>query len=256
MAEILFENITGTRLYRPVSPASNEALLFLSTTPGKTRSLASLSLDKTWDDEPIGYYLFLKKLPDDDSKFAAQAEEALDLAAHPPKHSSFAWLAWDGKTVTVVANVVIKPEASGDPVVETDTVISIPGFPGIGVAEAAPVLGEKDGDGFLNGFSLAYPPQMAHAGQPASRPPWGASVTVPMAGIYAGCIRFEALLNAPKSSSGNAVRKQVAVVSLDPVRPTDSRRTRISLTDVLLDFGQLPSGAFYLEPANAGTASH
>src|SRR5271166_4477053 len=243
MAKILFENIAGTRLNRPVSPVANEALLFLSTTPpDKKRAVSSLSLDETWAGTPIGYYLFLKKLPDDAAKFQQQAEKALDIAAQSPEHSSFAWLAWDGKTVRVVARIVVKAAGSGDPVVESDTLISVPGIPGIGVAAATPVLGDKDGDGFLNGFFLTYPPQPGHDGQPASGPPWGGGMTIPMAGDFAGCFRFEALLNSGRSSCGNAMRKQVAVVSFDPVRPTDSRRTRISLTDVLLDFGQLPSG--------------
>jgi hypothetical protein len=248
MAQIVFESIPGTHLYQPASPAANEALLFFSTaSSGKKRALSPLTLDETWAGAPIGYYLFLKKLPDDASKFEQEAAKALDTAMQPPEHSSFAWLTWDGKTATVVARVVMKAAISGDPTVDKDESISIPGFPGVGVAAASPVPGSKDQQGFLNGFFFTYPPQSAHDGQPASGPPWGAGMTVPMSGDYAGCLRFEALLNSP-TSSGSAARKQVAVVSLDPVRPTDSRRTRISLTGVLLDFGQLPSGAFYLKP--------
>jgi hypothetical protein len=254
MAEILFENITGTSLYRPLSPAPGEALRFLSTTPPDKKG-APLSLDATWDGTPIGYYLFLKKLPDDDAKFEPEAVKALDLATDPPDHTGFAWLDWDGTTVTVIAQVVMKAASPGDPLVKTDTLISVSGFPGVGVAADAPVLGNKGNEGFLDGFVLAYPPQPAHDGQPASGPPWGGGMTIPMAGDYAGCVRFQALLNAGQSS-GNAVRKQVANVSLDPTRPRDNHRTRISLTGVLLDFGQLPSGAFYLEPVHAGTAAH
>ena len=251
MAAIAFENIPGTRLYEPVSPAANEALLFLDTTPSSSNSVLSpVTLDKTWDGKPVGYYLFLKKLPDNFSKFQEEAERVLDVPAQPPQHSSFAWLGWKADAATVKAKILIKPAVSGDPVAAEDVAISIPGIPGIHIPAATPVVGEKDDEGNLNAFSFAYPPQPAHDGQPASDPPWASGTVVPMAGNYAGCLKFQALLNAG-NSSGNPIRKQVALVSLDPVRPTDSQRTRISLTGVLLNLGQLPSGAFYLEPANA-----
>ncbi len=248
MAEILFENITGTSLYRPLSPASNEALRFLSTKPPVGKP-APLPLEATWDGAPIGYYLFLKKVPDDDAKFEQAAAKALDLTADPPDHTGFAWLAWDGTNVTVIARIVMKTASPGEPLVKTETLIPGFGFPGVGVAAGAPVLGSKGDDGFLDSFVLAYPPQPAHDGQPASGPPWGGGVAIPMAGDYAGCVRFEALVNTGQSS-GDAVRKQVAIVSLDPTRPADSHRTRISLTGVLLDLGQLPSGALDLEPVH------
>jgi hypothetical protein len=264
MPEVLFKNIAGTRLYEPVSPASNEALLFLSIAPAvKKRSVEPLKLSNTWIGEPIGYYLFLKKLPDDPVDFEEQAAEALKIAEQPPKHSRFAWLL-AGKTVRVVAAIHIEPAAKmpvaapvaeSAPTVGSDTEISVPGIPALHFSTGAPVLGENGPDGFLNTFSITYPPIPAREGQPASDPPWSNGTLIPMDGDFAGCLRFPALVNAPQAS-GNPVRKQLVLVSLDPVRPRDGKRTRITLTSVLLNFGQQPGGAFYIEPVDAGTAAH
>lgn len=255
MAGILFENLPGTRLYRPVAPAANEALLFLMTgPPNRIPAETKLSLEETWSGKIAGYYLFLKKLPGDNVKFEEEAAKALKVTASPPEHSSFAWVSWDSQTVTVVAAIDIQP-GEARPTVKTDSVISLPGFPPIGVGAGSPVRGAKDDDGSLNGFILTYPPQPPHDGQPASGPPWGGGMTIPMSGMFAGCFRFEALLNAG-SPSENPVTKQIAEVSFDPVRPLDPQRTRVSFTGILLNFGQLPSGAFYLEPVDARSAAH
>src|SRR5215471_745984 len=196
MPKIEFENIPGTQLWRPLNPAPNEALLFLSTAAARrAKAVPNVSLEETWEGAPIGYYIFLAKLPDDHAKFEQEAGKVLDIAKAPPEHTSFAWLSWNGTNATVIAKVEMQPGAP-DPTVKTETTVGIVGFPGIGLAVGTPVRGDKDAEGSLRGFVFTYPPQPAHDGQPASGPPWGNSVRCPMDGDFAGCLRFQALLNA------------------------------------------------------------
>ncbi|MGH9962057.1 MAG: hypothetical protein ACREBC_33835, partial [Pyrinomonadaceae bacterium] len=56
-----------------------------------------LTLEQTWE-SCLGYYLFLKREPDDLDAFAAEA--SLYLGAQSPAHTGFLWLAYDGSSLS------------------------------------------------------------------------------------------------------------------------------------------------------------
>jgi hypothetical protein len=123
------------------------------------------------------------------------------------------------------------------------------------VAESSPVEAVAGSDGALAALSIAYPPQPAHDGRPASLPPSGVGISLALRDAGAGCLRFRALLDDPGSAPARTVaRKRLAEGSVDPLRPFDPRRTYLRLTGVLFDLTREEDGSFSLAPAR-GTAT-
>lgn len=206
-----------------------------------------LPLDDAWDGRPdVGWLVFLAAPP------APGTLPALSdaLALLPQRtHTSVAWTTWDGRALGTVQALPIRAAADGPVTAETATFPAMPGITKLGVLDSSPVGGVRDGDGSLQALSLAYPPQPAHDGRPASLPPSGPGVLLPLAGADgAGCLRFRALVDDGSRSAGAGARKRLAEVSLDPVRPFDPKRTWTRLTAVRFELARDASGAFTLTP--------
>jgi hypothetical protein len=241
----MLTNVPGTRLFEPPPLPDGVLVYFLG---GATKPPATLRLEDAWSGDPApGHLAFLAAAPPRDSlERLSKALAALPAASH----TDVVWAAWDG--VALGGLELLPLEATAGAAVTTRTV-SFPALAGItklGVAESSPVEAVTGSDGALAALSIAYPPQPAHDGRPASLPPSGPGLTLPLRGAGAGCLRFRALLDAAgKAAARNVARKRLAEGSVDPLRPFDPRRTYLRLTGVLFDLTRGDDGSFSLAPA-------
>ena len=229
--QITFEKIAGTNLYQPQSAAADEKLLFLAVLGGGAAQ--TITLEATWGSSTpavIGYYLFLNELPERSGFPAFEDSLKKSLPAAPPVHSSFAWVQMTSPDTTSVVSLL---KVTLDHQIHTltdDFVLDVPSpFSGLVISSSTPISPTLD-EGFISGFVILYPAKPPFQGQPASQPPNGFGLNLPLTGEGVGCFRFEGLYNAPFPRTAASVVKDLYRVSIDPLDFFDDQRTYMTLT--------------------------
>jgi hypothetical protein len=205
-----------------------EALYFLlADTAGAPDSLP---LDGTWGPVPakVGYYLFVA------GPIAAPAafEAALRplLLQSPPAASGTAWVAMDA---TGAPSPACRIDAGADGAVAADAVVRA-GAMQLVLPAGTPLLAARDAAGDLAGFTATVPRV------PGGGTPNGEGTSVPFFGATGGCVSFTGLFNLV--STPTSAITQVVEVQLDPLRPGDGTRTRVTFTDTTLSLVSDGSG--------------
>ena len=191
---------------------------------------ASLALEDVWENagppSTLGYLVFLQKVPVID---APALEQDLRDLLPAPDDTGFVWVVYTPGTepaTDVQTLLAITPDEDDIPCVEGDTELNtLPGHPRVGFYDQSPVIAAYR-DECIVSFSITYPPIEG------AEPPRGPGPTLPMTGEFIGCLTFNGLvdkLGAPEKPS--VALKTRVVVSIDPLRPLDTTRNRMTFTD-------------------------
>src|SRR4051794_33999513 len=122
MAAIVFDPVAGTSLYQPAAPSGDERLLYLAT---GTPSSDPITLDQAWTGKARGCFLFVDRLPTA-AEYPAFQKAVDEWLSTSPSRSGFAWLGWDGTTVSPFLQV---PVGAGEtPVTNAQVLLATPGI--------------------------------------------------------------------------------------------------------------------------------
>lgn len=232
--------IGDSALYAPAKGLTWLFLLWDVTDPPP-----SIPLTDTWSEQGsparLGWYVFVSATPD--RAHAAGLERALRDALPVPVATGLAWVGEDaGSGLDLRGAVAVRSDDQGRPVVAADAPITLP-----------PELLTL---GFLAGMRLAL--RHEETGEPngviATRPayddqPW-TGVVVPLTGSLAGCLTLTALLESTVEHDHST--KLAADVRVDPLRPFDPERTRISPTGAAYALIAETDKTYRLLPVPAG----
>jgi hypothetical protein len=241
----MLTNVPGTRLFEPDPLPDGVLVYFLG---GEEKPPGTLPFEDAWSGRPdTGHFVFLAAVPPRDSlERLSKALAALPAASH----TDVVWAVWDGGALGGLELLPLRATAGAAVTTRTVSFPALPGITKLGVAASSPVEAVAGNDGALASLSIAYPPEPAHDGRPASLPPSGVGIALALRDAGAGCLRFRALLDDPGSTAARTVaRKRLAEGSVDPLRPFDPRRTYLRLTGVLFDLAREDDGSFSIAPA-------
>ncbi|MGH3782196.1 MAG: hypothetical protein ACRDRO_16645 [Pseudonocardiaceae bacterium] len=215
MTELI--RIGSTTLYRL---ASGEDYVFLRWAPG---SESIISLDQTWSDNgpsPLcGYYVFLSAIPSR-AEEAAELEAALRAVLPTPSITGFAWAMWQrrDRTADLYGIVTLAIDGTGRPAVTADAALRLPpGLLRFSFIRAMRAQATRNRDG-VDGLLLTIESSKSEG------PPFG--LRIPLLGTLCGCVLFQGLLASRVQTSQSI--KELAEVRIDPLRPFDAPRTRIT----------------------------
>lgn len=190
----------------------------------------SLPLDGTWGPVPakVGYYLFVAETIAAPAAFEAALRPL--LLQPPPAASGTAWVAVaaDG-----TPSLACRIDAGADGTVAADAVIAA-GAMQLVLPAGTPLLPSRGPAGDLAGFTATVPRV------PGGGTPSGQGTSVPFFGAAGGCACFTGLFNL--FSTPSFATTQVVGVQLDPLRPGDGARTRVTFTDTTLSLVSDGSG--------------
>jgi hypothetical protein len=190
----------------------------------------SLPLDGTWGPVPakVGYYLFVAEPIAAPAAFEAALRTL--LLQSPPAASGTAWVAVAADGTPALA---CRIDAGADGAVTADAVIAA-GAMQLVLPAGTPLLASRDATGGLAGFTATVPRV------PGGGTPNGEGTSVPFFGAAGGCVCFTGLFNL--FSTPTSATTQVVGVQLDPLRPGDGTRTRVTFTDTTLSLVSDGSG--------------
>lgn len=235
---IIFTQAGQTQLYSPNSkPADKGHLLYLLVAP--TSGGGSIQVDQTWGASATyrGFFLFLDTMPSSILAFAnlipPALEQALGHSLDTIVNSSFAWVAGANSAPSVAALIEVGLDG-GQPVVQTSTIIEMPvPFYSLPLIARTPIITTAEQGGGIASFVFTYAAIPPIHGQPASQPPDGNGLAIPLLGSGRGAFQFFGLFNreAVSGSASDSADKDLYQVSADPVAPFDSNRTYMALTN-------------------------
>jgi hypothetical protein len=223
--------IGSTALYET---GTGEEEVFLRWTPGDERSIA---LDRTWADSgppPIpGYYVFLRSVPP--AGEAPALETALRSALPAPTATGFAWMAWASGRADSYGLVPLVLDVLGRPRVSADVSLRLP--PGaLQLAFAKGMVAAATRRNGLDGLMLTLDPPG----------PGLTGLHVPLLGLLSGCVLLRGLLAS--QVDGDHSVKERADARLDPLRPFDAARNRITPLGERYLLRESPPGSYTLTP--------
>jgi len=220
--------ISDSGLY---GPDSAETFVFLLSDP-PAEPPVTIALEETWEAQRraprTGFYVFLDALPSD--RDASVLADALRCTLPPnPATTGFGWAHCPPSALSP-AGAVDVTMVGGCPAVASDAPIQVRSpMPELTIPAGLAVRAQPG----LAGWTLTDPYSRQDAG-----------VTVPLLGRDCGDIRFRALLAS--TVKGDATVKRLADVHIDPVRPFDSTRTRITLLSDEYSLALGPAGTYQL----------
>jgi hypothetical protein len=235
---ITFTQAGQTQIYSPNSTSADGGhLLYLLVAPSSGGG--SIQVDQTWGASATdrGFFLFLDTTPSSIPTFANLIPPALVQALGHPldaiANSSFAWVTGTNSLPSVIALIEAGLDGS-QPVVQTSTTIKMPlPFYSLPLMACTPIITTAEQGGGIAGFVFTYPAIPPVRGQPASQPPDGNGLALPLLGSGRGAFQFFGLFNreAVSGSASDSADKDLYQVSADPVAPFDSDRTYMALTN-------------------------
>jgi hypothetical protein len=248
MSQVVLNNKPGTNFYAPAAPGPGELMLFLQWS-GTTKS--SITVEQAWDPLTgfIGYFLFLNAMPPDGNLKAVETAVRAALPEELPSSSCFAWVTFQTNwSVSGINPLLLQTTRGVDWTTTADFATPpSPPFPSIPIDTGTPVGVSHDGQGFIDGFVVLYPPQ------PTSEPPTGEGINLPITGSGVGCFRFQGLMNANSQvrteAAAHSVLKEQVEVSLDPLNLFDTSRTFIRFTGEAFVLTEASNGTFSILPA-------
>jgi len=190
----------------------------------------SLPLDDTWGPAPakVGYFVFVAAAIAAPSAFEAALRPL--LLQPPPAASGAAWVAMDANGAPSLA---CRVDAGADGRVAADAVVAAGAMQCV-LPAGTPLLASRSATGDLAGFTATVPTV------PGGGTPNGEGTSVPFFGAAGGCVCFTGLFNL--FSTPTSAAAQVVGVQLDPLRPGDGARTRVTFTDTTLSLVSSGSG--------------
>lgn len=212
------------------APPGSETWVFLRW---NTTSLpATIPFDDTWaasgSPKELGDYAFLLSVPT--TSTAPKVEELLrSVFSAPNGATGFGWVGSSAVGATAVPTKLV----SNLPVVANDTSVALP--PGI-----MPM-------GFMAGMSLISTNSGLLATLPYPKPPVApVGIEILLFGGLAGCMHFTGALKS--TVQGDTTDKQLADVLVDPLRLTNSKRTRIKPLAVEYALSGTPTSGYTFLP--------